>query len=172
MEWYKDINRELKNKYGKTVDGFAMYRVIQNLNLTEKRKVEEWRISHGNIAWKEWVVKELPKYNYIQPGRWILEQFFHNESHELTDNRSYEPVWVFNENQNPNLKACIFLIECSRKGPTEVISEDEQIRKEQQDIFEYLGGNATVDHMTFTGEGISMAGLDAKSLIKEGENNG
>lgn len=171
MEWYKDINRELKKLYGKDSNGLAMYRVIQNLNLTEKRRVEKLMTLYGGIVWHTWDVEELPKYNYIPEGRWILEQLLNNDSPELTERRTYEPVWVFLRNQSPNLKACIFLIECSRRGPSEIISEDEKIRKEQEEIFEYLGGNATNDHSTVDGSGISMAGLDAKSLIKE-ENNG
>lgn len=171
MEWYKDINKELKKKYGKTVDGIPFYRVIQNLNLSEKRRVEKLITSYFGISWKTYDVEELPKYNYIPKGRWILEQLFNNDSPELTENRTYEPVWVFSENQSPNLKACIFLIECSRKGPSEVISEDEKIRKEQEDIFEFLGGVPTVDGMTQAGDGISMSGLDAVSLSKD-QNNG
>lgn len=172
MEWYKDINRELKKLYGKTIDGFPMYRVIQNLNLSEKRKVEKWKKLYGDIWVPYWETQELPKYNYIQEGRWILEQLFNNESPELTERKTYEPVYVFKEGQSPNLKACVFLIECSRKGPENVISEDEKIRKEQEDIFEFLGGNATIDGMIASGEGISMSGLDAKNLIKEDANNG
>lgn len=171
MEWYKDINRELKAKYGKAINGLPMYRVIQNLNLSEKRRVEKWVTLYNGIIYRVWDVEELPKYNYIEEGRWVLEQLFNNASEELIEKQTYEPVWVFSKGQNPNLKACIFLIECSRRGPSEVISEDEQIRKEQEEIFEFLGGNATIDHMTADGSGISMAGLDAKSLIKD-QNNG
>ncbi len=173
MEFYKIINEELLKKYGKDIAGRPMYRIVQNeRSYTEKRKGNISTYAGSIFIREEFGVHEIPKYNYVPEGFWILEQLFNTTNPELTTNYSYEPVWVFRDPktdkyQAPNLRACIFLIEASRKGPTPMESEEEKGNKEQQMFYEMLGGDPGPAEKIASQEGVSFSGLDAKSLLKE-----
>lgn len=161
MEFYKSINKELLKKYGKDINLRPMYRIVQNYNLTEKRFGS---VFYGNVELPNKEAVEFPKYSYVPEGYWILEQLFNTTNPELINNFSYEPVWVFKtkegEYQAPNLKACIFVIEASRRGPVALESEDEKKRKEIATFKEMLGGNAGISESLASQEAISMSGLD------------
>jgi hypothetical protein len=167
MEFYKSINKELLKLYGKDINLRPMYRIIQNYNLTEKRFGS---VFYGDIELPNKQVIETPKYSYIPDGFWILEQLFNTTNPELTSTFTYEPVWVFKtkdgEYQAPNLKACIFVIEASRRGPVALETEDEKKKKEIATFREMLGGNAGIAESIAAQSGTSMVGLDAPSLMK------
>lgn len=162
MENAKLINKELEKKYGIDFARRPMYRIVQNINLPEKRFIE----IDGNK-----VMTELPKYNYLPEGVWILEKLFYTSNPELAMNYSYEPVYAFLDPktggyQAPNLNATIFVVECSLKGPQKILSEMEEQNKEARLFFEMLGGKADLADAIHGDSAISMSGLDAPDQIK------
>ena len=173
MEHPDKINKILKKKYGKDVNGFAMYRIIQNTrSLTEKRK-GTFNIFKGEIFLRteKNVIKEVPKYTYVKHGFWILERLFYSDHPELASRASYEPLWVLNgkdgEYQEPNILAINFIIDASLRGPTKVLSEIEEDEKTANEIYEFLGGKPTLDGSIADGSAVSLAGLDARAAIKD-----
>jgi hypothetical protein len=98
------------------------------------------------------------KYDYIPNGVWILEELIYNDGNPEIDKQSYEPKWVFispgGKIQEPNLKACILVVESSRRGPETVMSEDEEREKAENEAFEILGGNAGISDKLDAGEGV------------------
>lgn len=173
MEFYKRINEELLRKYGKDIAGRPMYRIVQNTrSFTEKRKGNVSTFAGLIFIREEFGVHEVPKYNYVPEDFWILEQLFYTTNPELTENFTYEPVWVFRDPkddgyQAPNIKACIFLVEMSRKGKTEVETEEEKGNREQQMFYEMLGGDPGPAEKIASQEGVSFSGLDAQALLKD-----
>jgi hypothetical protein len=168
MENDKLINKELVHKYGRTLSGDPIYRLVQNhRSLTEKRK-GQFDIYAGEIFIRtEYGVHEVPKYNYVEEGRWILEKFFNTTNPELCSNKTYEPLWVFQgpagEYQRPNLKAVILIIESALRGPSEAVpTQAEQIAKETDQFYEMLGGKPSLDGSIASGEAVSYSGLNAK----------
>lgn len=172
MEEAKIINKALERLYGKDIAGRPMYRIVQNLNLTEKRK-GTFGIFYGSIlVAEETGVANVPKYNYIEEGLWILERLYYVSNSELDQNYSYEPIWVFRDPktggyQAPVLEACKYLIACANDGPTKVMSEQEEKDREEQLFYEKLGGMPGVSDALAADAGVSYAGLDATSKIKE-----
>jgi hypothetical protein len=168
MEYYKLINTELLKKYGKDINLRPMYRIVQNYNLTEKRFGS---VFYGGIELPGKRDVEVPKYSYVPEGFWILEQLFNTTNPELVNNFTYEPVWIFKTAeggyQAPNLRACIFIIEASRRGPVPIESEEEKKQKEITTFKEILGGNAGLAESIAAQSGVSYSGLDAPVLIKE-----
>ena len=174
------INRELAEKYGKTLTGNAFFRIIQNSkSLTEKRFGTIDHFAGSIYIGSTEGIHELPKYSYFPEDFWVLERLYNTTNEELATNQSYEPLWVFRNPkdegfQMPNLKACIFLIEMALKGPQAIPDEDEIKRKEAALFFEMLGGKADIGEKIGMDEGVSFAGLDPRtggseipSLIKE-----
>lgn len=170
MENDKLINRELLSKYGKTSSGKPMYRLVQNSRgYTEKRK-GNFKIYAGEIFIREeYGVHEVPKYNYVEEGIWILERYFNTTNPELCANHTYEPIWIFRTPdggyQKPNLRAVILIVESSLRGPSNVLTpptEEEQISKESEMFYEMLGGKPTLDGSIASGEAVSYSGLNAK----------
>ena len=167
MEYYKLINKNLVQQYGKDINNRPMYRLVQNYNLTEKRF--ETVVIYG-VEVKNQIPIEAPKYNYIEDGFWILEKLFNTNNPEIAANFSYEPLWVFKTKegnyQAPILRACIHIIECALRGPQAVLSEAEQKIKEVAKFKEILGGNAGIAEKIGSDEGVSYSGLDAPSQMK------
>jgi hypothetical protein len=171
MENPKKINQRLCKTFGKDINGYAMYRIVQNgKSLTEKRK-GTFDIFSGSIFVKRLTNKivEVPKYTYIQPGLWILEKLFYTTHEEAISKVTYEPVWTFTDPltggyQEPVYLFIEFLIKCIERGPTPVLSEEEMSEAERKKIFEFLGGKPTLDGSIADGSAISMSGLDGKNL--------
>lgn len=176
MEYYKIINRELVKKYGTDVAKRPMYRIVQNTkSLTELRRgsVDHYagRIYVGSVEG----VHELPKYSYVKEDFWILEQLFYTTNPELVSKVSYEPLWIFKTDNDeylaPNLKACVFVIEASRRGPLPQETEEEKAKKQRIKDMELISqgyaAGCPSDRIAW-GEGTSYAGLDAKSLLNGG----
>ena len=82
------------------------------------------------------------------------------------NNFSYEPLWVFKtkegEYQVPNLKACIFLIETTLKGPQKQKTEEEIKKKEAEIFFEMLGGNAGIAESLHSQQAVSFANVNGE----------
>lgn len=67
------INKHLK-RYGIVTDGRQRYRLVHNVNLTERR-YGEFNLFYGDIFLRtEESVQETPKYPMIKPGNYILEK--------------------------------------------------------------------------------------------------
>lgn len=97
------INQWLIDKYGKTVDGHAHWRVVWSTNLTEKRNGTFNERTSGGIFLREVKgVQEVLKYPFDQ-DRWVLEQLVEINQNsqvakELVENQwSYEPFYVFKD---------------------------------------------------------------------------
>jgi len=171
MESYKIINRELEKLYGKDIAGRPIYKIVQNLNLVEKRKG-----LHGNyygdiLLNEEYGVREVPKYSYIAEGLWILERLFYTTNSESAEKFTYEPIWVFrdpktNGYQMPVLSAVQFIIRCANEGPTKVLSDEEERIKEENTFYEKLGGNPGISDALAADAGVSFAGLNPSSKEK------
>jgi hypothetical protein len=174
VESPKKINQRLVKHFGKDINGYPMYRIVQNgKSLTEKRK-GNFDIFSGAIflrTLKDKIV-EVPKYTYIKPGFWILEKLFYTEHPDLASKFTYEPVWTFTDPktggyQEPVYVFIEFLIKCLERGPTPVMSEEEMTAKEREKIFEFLGGKpgrGNLDGTIADGSAVSMSGLDGKNL--------
>lgn len=169
MEYYKIINKAIAEKYGKSITGDPIYRLTQNQrNLTEKRR-GIFNIFYGHIFIRtEKGVKEVPKYNYIDDGIWILEKFDYTNNPELATKSSYEPIYVFTDPltggyQRPNMRAVMLLCKWNiEKATNPVETENERIEREAKEFFEALGGKPGLDMAFTSGEAVSYAGLDAK----------
>jgi len=170
MESEKSINKRLLKTFGKDVNGFPMYRIVQNgKSLTEKRSVFSGLYLFGK---EQRSVKEVPKYTYIDHGLWILEKLFYTTNEELANTVSYEPVWTFTDPktglyQEPVYVGIEFIIHCLEKGPKKVMSELEEDEIMKNKIFEFLGGNVgktSLDGSIADGSAVSMSGLDGKNL--------
>ena len=170
MESPKRINKRLKKIFGKDINGHPMYRIVQNsLSLTEKRSTFAGFYLFGK---EQKVIKEVPKYTYIEHGLWILEKLFYSTNEELANTVTYEPVWTFTDPrsggyQEPVYKFIEFIIKCLERGPTAVLSEQEMNEKTRNQIFEFLGGKpgrGSLDGTSTTGSAVSYAGLDGKNL--------
>lgn len=157
MEYHKLINKALLRKYGKDSLGRPMYRLVQNENLTEKR-FGKYNIFYGHIFIREEKgALETLKYPYIPKGHWILEKLFYTTNDELTEKATYEPLWHFNVNgeyQVPNLRACELLIKFAQDGPKSLPSREDELKKEVEEFYEILGGNASAADYLSAGEGI------------------
>ena len=158
------INESLKKQYGVDINLRPFYRIVQNHNLTEKRLAS---IFYGEIEIPGKKAVETLKYNYLPDGYWILEQLFNTSNPELVQNFTYEPVYVFKgpdgEYQEPNLRACQFLVACIRRGPVAVLDEAEKMKKEKALFFEMLGGKSDLGEAIGAGEGVSYSGLNPKT---------
>lgn len=92
-------NNRLRDVFGLYYDGQPLFRLVWSDSQIEKRHgtFEQWR---GPIFIREFTgVAEVPKYPWIK-HRWILER---REGHvanpELPEQISYEPKWVFENEQ-------------------------------------------------------------------------
>ena len=172
MENEKVINKALKSKYGSDFAGYPTYRIVQNSKSLREHRFGTFRHYYGKIFSREETgCFNVLKYSYVPEGLWILEKLFYNEANpELTERRTYEPLFVFYDKDGgyfkPNFKLCEFVIECALNGPSKILSQKEKDDKEVEMFYEMLGGDATVDGSIADGSGTSYAGLDAPSKIR------
>lgn len=95
------FNNRLRDLYGLYYDGQPLYRIVWSDSQIENRfgTFEKWKSgiylgSHTGIA-------EVPKYPWIKE-RWVLERREgHTPNPELPETISYEPKWVFENEQGP-----------------------------------------------------------------------
>lgn len=95
------INQWLIDKYGKTVENLANWRVIWSTNLTEKRNGKFNERTSSGVFLREVVgVQEVLKYPFDQ-DKWVLEMLVEIDqksevAKELVENKwGYEPFYVF-----------------------------------------------------------------------------
>jgi hypothetical protein len=105
-EEHKDLNKFLREFYGRTVTGKTKFRLVWSEDITERRR-GEFNEFYGKIFLRTVVgVRELPKYNYIH-NRYILEgwsdvNLSHNGEVPEASNGDYVPIWVFEDSKgNP-----------------------------------------------------------------------
>ena len=170
MESAKSINKRLLKTYGKDVNGYAMYQIVQNgRNLIEKRSVFSGLYLFGK---EQKSIKEVPKYTYIDHGLWILEKLFYTTNEELATTITYEPIWTFTDPatggyQEPVYKFIELIIKSLNSGPTKMLSELEEDEKTKKEFYEFLGGKpgrGNLDGTIADGSAVSYSGLDGKNL--------
>jgi hypothetical protein len=103
-EEHKDLNKFLRESYGKTVTGKTNFRLVWSEDIFEKR-LGEFNEFYGKIFLRTIKgIRELRKYNYIH-NRYILEGWIdgdlssNGEVPEATHG-DYAPIWVFEDNKN------------------------------------------------------------------------
>lgn len=166
MEYYKLINKELDKKYGRELTtNLPKFRIVQNINLMEVRIGTFERFMGDLFLGRDFGAQEVPKYDYVPDGYWILEEIAFNDNPELPVKITYEPRWIFYwpvtfEYQKPNLKACIHIVErifAQRRGEILQMPTEEEIKAfGKAKIFEELGGRAGISDKLHGGEGISV----------------
>jgi hypothetical protein len=89
------FNQRLLDFYGKfgTSDK-PKYRLVYSANEKEKRVIKTPNFSV--------FAEELPKYPQIKPPKFILEALQNVSSDELVAKESYEPLWVFGKDGDPD----------------------------------------------------------------------
>jgi hypothetical protein len=146
------INKRLVDFFGRFENGEPNWRVVWSNDLTEKRMVEYLNGIHLLTP----VMAEQPKYWF--KDRYVLERLVpvpvQNLS-ELTSKLSYEPIWVFEDNnQNalpPKWEVIVVLIRTLldqmlyKKGPYKIPEEEqntiEAIEHRVDKLQEVLYGN-------------------------------
>lgn len=103
------VNRRLVDIYGSDLLGQPIYRCVWSLDEIEKRfsTFEDYIEGTNILIRRVKEVREVRKYNYIEP-QWVLEKLFHNQHNkEILDNKTlsplnctYEPVWCFGHEDN------------------------------------------------------------------------
>lgn len=92
----EDINRLLKDKFGETIDGLAMWRVVWSSDQYEK-VLTEFTDAGVQLLYPE--VRELPKYRQFTKDRYILEHLVVVPTVSITElpsvTMSYEPIHTF-----------------------------------------------------------------------------
>ena len=134
------INKWLAIHYGMTIVGQAVYRVIWSTRLTEHRR-GRYDIFSGHIYLRTEVgVREVLKYPYDQ-DRWVLEKLVNVDNNdELVTKTSYEPLYIFKDNDGNHLplisKAVEFYMHVITNGvkTNRTILEDEAAKKEEEEL--------------------------------------
>ena len=147
-EEHKDLNKFLRETYGKTLSGKTIFRLVWSEDVTEIRK-GEFNEFYGKIFLRTVVgARELKKYNYIS-NRFILEAWINSDlssNGEVPNavNGDYVPVWVFEDAENKplpvNQKVLSFIIAAVRGQvrKDQIISEKEQEEKEIAQMVESM----------------------------------
>lgn len=95
-ETREDINRLLKDNYGETIDGLAMWRVVWSSDQYEKRLTNH---TDAGVLLLHPEIRELPKYKQFAPDKYILEHLVVVPVISQTElpsvAMSYEPIHTF-----------------------------------------------------------------------------
>ena len=97
------INKRLLHLYGKTEDGRARFRIVWSDDELEKR-FGTFKEYYGQIFLREVTcLKEVKKYDYVVPAKYILEELKYYENPDRPFEYShYEPIWTFmNKEREP-----------------------------------------------------------------------
>lgn len=110
----KEINRQLKDKYGYGPDGInPTWRVVLAGEMFEKRWMthtdEGWELIHPEV-------REVRKYQHIDRDKYVLERQVPVVGEtDITTSVSYEPTWTFEDRFGeylpPRWDACIVIID-------------------------------------------------------------
>jgi hypothetical protein len=129
------INKRLENLYGKELDGRQKFRLVWSSSQLEVR-VGEFSVYSGGIFLRtETGAREVPKYGYA-PERWILEKTeYHPVNPELLRSESYEPIWIFQDEEGNALDPvwrAVEMVVHAYLNPPPKRSEKDFIRTEQE----------------------------------------
>ena len=182
MERIETINKRLDDFFGHDDLGRPIWRVVWSEDQFEKRLTNHTKEGLELLTPR---MVELPKYKQYIQERWILERLVivpDINAHELTVKMSYEPMWVFQDDNGfplpPKWEACKIVIdtvyaaigkkntEPRYQDPDARISKDELLHKEaerikklQEDLF---GNETDTGDALAHNAGVSYAGLDGR----------
>ena len=179
MEAVKRLNKKLTETYGKHNDGRPYFRLSWSNDQREMR-YGTFREFIGPIFLREETgVRERKKYPWIK-DRWVLEKLTFPKSRywgpELIGlwEGSYEPVWVFNRNneyQIPVWVALERLVKAALYGPEvgkeKDTDENRKVFQDEVNLNYDILDNETPDmaHALKHGAAVSYSGLNAPKLI-------
>lgn len=158
------INQRLRDLYGKDFLDQPIYRVVWSDDEIEKRYgLFRDFVSGTNILIREAEeVREVKKYNFLEP-QYILEKLFFNQhNQEVLDNKTlsprtctYEPVWCFGLDDKGKPKKPVWraieLILLSLNNPKKLTPSDmddkefEQARKDEELMIELMNTHIKSD---------------------------
>lgn len=102
METIETLNKRLEERYGKYLDGQAMFRLVFSDDMLEKQIRTH---SPEGFLYSSPKVEEVPKYKQWIQGKYVLEGLKEIPlflQGEFISKLSYEPMWVFEDgNGNP-----------------------------------------------------------------------
>jgi hypothetical protein len=112
----EDINKVLKEKFGTTIDGLAMWRVVWSSDQYEK-VLTKFTDAGIELLFPE--VRELPKYREFTKDRYILEHLVVvpdiSKAELPSVTMSYEPIHTFWDGTGaymaPAIAPCVFIAE-------------------------------------------------------------
>jgi hypothetical protein len=172
-----ELNTRMAGRYGKSLSGQPLFRVIWSNDATEKR--------HGNYAVFQGPLmigsvtetRDARKYNYIQ-DRWLLERFLERHLQptiQLPEPNGYECIYVFEDSKGnplPVIWGAIELIIYTIMNPTMDSTQLKQaiedahlsdISKEESYFEQRLSDSSTYfQHKLHHGETILLPGKDFK----------
>jgi hypothetical protein len=171
MESVETLNKRLRDFYGLFETNEPKWR----LGHSSQTELQVGRFNvfteAGLYLRTEEGVREVPKYPFIKPPKWILERLVPVNTDaelKLTKKTSYEPLWVFGKKGNPqgeaiepSWEAIEFIISLLQKGPgvpqkirPETMEEKEKrISLLEQELF---GDTSEVADALYYKEGITV----------------
>lgn len=111
------INQRLKDIHGTDLLGQPHYRVVWSDDQVEKRfgYFEDYVPGTNILLRRVKEVREVKKYNYLEPQYVLERMFFNRHNTEILDNSTlspstctYEPVWAFGLEKNGRAKPVIW----------------------------------------------------------------
>lgn len=151
------INKRLIEIYGRTTDNRARFRIVWSGDQLEKR-YGTFTEYYGNIFLREVTcVKEVKKYDYIVPAKYVLEELKYYENPEIPFEYShYEALWSFMNKEReplwPKWDIVKIVVESRLNSIKKTISdyydEDQKaLAKEILEFEEMLNGDSGVHDM-------------------------
>jgi hypothetical protein len=174
----ESINRQLVDLFGvDTVTGQPMYRVVFSEDEYEMRKTD--RTKDGFILLTPTFVR-APKYSQWIHAKYILESLvgvpdIHQD--EILTKTSYEPLWVFEDDNGnalpPVIQACKFVVDIVRaatgkKSLAKYVDEEAKNPEEEREkrinlLSEQLfGDESNLMGRTITGEAVIVPEMPKK----------
>lgn len=170
------INKRLEHLYGRVVDrDLPRFRVVRSETQVEKRKSqvteEGLLLAHGHV------IREVPKYPYLTPC-WLLEVYCSVDNSsihaEVDAPYTYEPMLPMLDPDDNTLplswKAIEFAVQSwlnaerrHRNGKDVVADEEKAIAKEEELVFEELGGKYSIADALHYQEGVFIPKIKEKS---------
>ena len=148
-----EINRKLKENYGRDFQDRPNFRLVFSADQFEKRygEFEDW---YGKVYLRSYNgVRTVPKYQESPPA-WVLEKMERNVSTEIVDaDISYEPLHVFKDKNGnplePYWRFVEIVISCLFKGPQKMSEEliynsPESHEKEIQELYEIINNESPI----------------------------
>jgi hypothetical protein len=150
------LNKRLKDFFGRFENGESNWRIVWSDDQLEKQ-LTEFTAEGFELPYK--TLREVKKYPWIQ-GKYVLERLVPvpaSNAGDLTTKLSYEPIWVFEDNNGfplpPIWDACKLLIETLldqtlyKKGPYKIAEGEgnttEEIEARVEKLEKILYGNET-----------------------------